>query len=163
MSRTDSDFWPQLEASLKAIVGSQAERSVVINRHSGMVAVRATPDELRNVADYLQRIQQTVTRQVVLEAKIIEVELNSGYQAGINWAAVLKSGNQTYSGAQTAPHQTTMMTEIAKLVEGGKLGYLEPAAYDRTVKTLLTGKSDPVISKQPQGAYTHKVWEAAQK
>ena len=38
------------------------------------------------------------------------------------------------------PHQTTMMTEIAKLVEGGKLGYLEPAAYDRTVKTLLTGK-----------------------
>ena len=103
VSRTDSDFWPQLEASLKAIVGSQAERSVVINRHSGMVAVRATPDELRNVADYLQRIQQTVTRQVVLEAKIIEVELNSGYQAGINWAAVLKSGNQTYSGAQTAP------------------------------------------------------------
>jgi len=67
------------------------------------------------------------------------------------------------SGAQTAPHQTTMMTEIAKLVEGGKLGYLEPAAYDRTVKTLLTGKSDPVISKKPQGAWTHKIWEAAQK
>ena len=67
------------------------------------------------------------------------------------------------SGAQTAPHQTTMMTEIAKLVEGGKLGYLEPAAYDRTVKTLLSGKSDPVISKKPQGAWTHKVWEAAQK
>ena len=41
--------------------------------------------------------------------------------------------------------------------------YLEPAAYDRTVKTLLTGKSDPVISKKPQGAWTHKVWDAAQK
>ena len=67
------------------------------------------------------------------------------------------------SGAQTAPHQTTMMTEIAKLVEGGKLGYLDPVAYERTVKTLLTGKSDPVISKKPQGAWTHKVWEAAQK
>jgi len=67
------------------------------------------------------------------------------------------------SGAQTAGHQTTQMSEIAKLVEGGKLGYLEPAAYDRTVKTLLTGKSDPVISKKPQGAWTHKVWEAAQK
>ena len=67
------------------------------------------------------------------------------------------------SGAQTAGHQTTMMTEIAKLVEGGKLGFLEPAAYDRTVKTLLSGKSDPVISKQPQGAWTHKVWDAAQK
>ena len=67
------------------------------------------------------------------------------------------------SGAQTAGHQKTMMQEIAKLVEGGKLGYLEPAAYERTVKTLLTGKSDPVISKKPQGAYTHKIWEAAQK
>ncbi len=67
------------------------------------------------------------------------------------------------SGAQTAGHQKTMMQEIAKLVEGGKLGYLEPAAYDRTVKTLLTGKSDPVISKKPTGAYTHKIWEAAQK
>jgi NitT/TauT family transport system substrate-binding protein len=67
------------------------------------------------------------------------------------------------SGAQTEGHQKTMMSEIAKLVEGGKLGYLEPAAYERTVKTLLTGKSDPVISKKPQGAYTHKIWEAAQK
>ncbi|MBI3527008.1 MAG: ABC transporter substrate-binding protein [Betaproteobacteria bacterium] len=67
------------------------------------------------------------------------------------------------SGAQTKGHQTTQMSEIAKLVEGGKLGFLEPAAYDRTVKTLLTGKSDPVISKKPQGAWTHKVWEAAQK
>jgi MSHA biogenesis protein MshL len=103
VSRTDSDFWPQLEASLKAIIGTQAERSVVINRHSGMVAVRAAPDELRNVAEYLQRIQQTVTRQVVLEAKIIEVELSGAYQAGINWAAILKSGNQTYAGGQTAP------------------------------------------------------------
>ncbi len=35
------------------------------------------------------------------------------------------------------------MSEIAKLVEGGKLGYLEPTAYDRTVKTLMTGKSRP--------------------
>jgi len=67
------------------------------------------------------------------------------------------------SGAQTEGHQKTMMQEIAKLVEGGKLGYLEPASYDRTVKTLMTGKSDPVISKKPQGAWTHKIWEAAQK
>ncbi len=67
------------------------------------------------------------------------------------------------SGAQTEGHQTTMMSEIAKLVEGGKLGYLDPASYDRTVKTLMTGKSDPVISKKPSGAFTNKVWEAAQK
>ena len=67
------------------------------------------------------------------------------------------------SGAQTKQHQTTQIMEIAKLVEGGKLGYLEPKAYERTVTTLLTGKSEPVISKKPQGAWTHKIWEQAQK
>ncbi len=67
------------------------------------------------------------------------------------------------SGAQKKDHQTRMMGEIAKLVEGGKLGYLEPAAYERTVSELLAGKSDPVISKKPEGAFTHAIWEAAQK
>ena len=67
------------------------------------------------------------------------------------------------SGAQTKQHQTTQMLEIAKLVEGGKLGYLEPKSYERTVTTLLSGKSDPVISKKPEGAWTSKIWEAAQK
>ena len=64
---------------------------------------------------------------------------------------------------QAAGLSTNDRQTIAKLVEGGKMGYLEPAAYDRTVKTLLTGKSDPVITKKPEGAWTHKLWEAAQK
>ena len=67
------------------------------------------------------------------------------------------------SGAQTAQHQTTQIMEIAKLVEGGKLGFLEPKSYDRTVSTLMSGKSDPVISKKPEGAWTHKIWDMAQK
>ncbi len=67
------------------------------------------------------------------------------------------------SGAQTKGHQVTQMQEIAKLVEGGKLGYLEPKAYDRTVTTLLSGKSDPVINKKPENAWTHKIWDMAQK
>jgi NitT/TauT family transport system substrate-binding protein len=67
------------------------------------------------------------------------------------------------SGAQKKEHQTRMMSEIAKLVEGGKLGYLDTAAYERTVAELLAGKSDPVISKKPIGAFTHAIWEAAQK
>ena len=103
ISRTDSDFWMQLEASLKAIIGTTAERSVVINRQSGTIAVRAMPDELRNVDEYLRQIQTIVTRQVVLEAKIIEVELSDAYQAGINWGAVFRNGNQTLFGGQTAP------------------------------------------------------------
>ncbi|MCW5774768.1 MAG: ABC transporter substrate-binding protein, partial [Rhodospirillaceae bacterium] len=65
--------------------------------------------------------------------------------------------------ARTARHQRRMMGEIAKLVadQPKGIGYLEPADYERTVRTLLAGKSDPVITKPPQGAWTHTVIEAA--
>jgi NitT/TauT family transport system substrate-binding protein len=69
------------------------------------------------------------------------------------------------TGAQTKEHQTTMMQEVAKLVEGNPkgIGYLNPADFDRTVSILLSTKSAPVITKTPEGAWTHKVFDAAQK
>ncbi len=76
---------------------------MVVNRQSGVVVVRAMPSELRDVADYLAKTENTVTRQVVLEAKIVEVELSDAYQAGINWAAVLTQGNRQYFLGQSTP------------------------------------------------------------
>ena len=69
------------------------------------------------------------------------------------------------SGAQTEAHQKFMMGEIAKLVGTNPkgTGYLDPAAYDRTVAILMSGKSDPVISKKPEGAWTHDVIDASMK
>ncbi|HEY2560214.1 MAG TPA: ABC transporter substrate-binding protein [Caldimonas sp.] len=67
------------------------------------------------------------------------------------------------SGAQKEAHQTRMMGEIAKLVGTGKTGQLDMKAYQRTVDTLMKGKSDPVITKKPAGAVTDKIWLAAQK
>jgi NitT/TauT family transport system substrate-binding protein len=64
------------------------------------------------------------------------------------------------TGAQTEKHQTRMMGEINKLTAGSD-GKLDPADYARTVKTLLAGGSDPVISKEPVGAYTNAVIEKA--
>ena len=64
------------------------------------------------------------------------------------------------TGAQTEHHQTQMMSEINKLTEGSD-GTLDKADYERTVKTLLTGGSDPVISKEPNGAYTTVVTDKA--
>ena len=63
------------------------------------------------------------------------------------------------TGAQTENHQRRMMGEINKLTEGG--GKLDEADYERTVATLLSGGSDPVISKAPCGAWSHAVWDAA--
>ncbi|MDN3711388.1 ABC transporter substrate-binding protein [Paracoccus cavernae] len=64
------------------------------------------------------------------------------------------------TGAQTLEHQTYMATEIAKLLEGST-GALDEADYQRTVATLLSGGSDPVISKEPAGAWTHAVSDKA--
>jgi len=64
------------------------------------------------------------------------------------------------SGAQTIEHQRRMMGEINKLTEGSD-GRLDPADYERTVKTLMSGGSDPVISKEPEGAWTHLIIDKA--
>ena len=64
------------------------------------------------------------------------------------------------TGAQTEQHQVRMMGEINKLTEGST-GVLDPADYERTVQTLLSGGSDPVITKAPEGAWSHAVTDAA--
>ena len=68
------------------------------------------------------------------------------------------------SGALTKQHQTTMMREVAKLIQGtGPWGYLQPDAYMQTVTELLSTKSTPVISDKPEGAYSYVVWDKAFK
>jgi NitT/TauT family transport system substrate-binding protein len=63
------------------------------------------------------------------------------------------------TGAQTLHHQEQMMGEIAKLLAANN-GELDPKDYDRTVSELLSGGSDPVITKKPVGAWTHKIYDA---
>jgi NitT/TauT family transport system substrate-binding protein len=64
------------------------------------------------------------------------------------------------TGAQTEKHQVRMMGEINKLTAGSD-GKLDPADYERTVETLLSGGSDPVITEAPEGAWTHEVIDKA--
>lgn len=94
---SSSDFWKELTASLNAIVGNKEGRSVIISPQSGVVLVRATPAELRNVAEFLSASQLSVERQVILEAKILEVDLSDDYQNGINWAAFRTNANSRLS------------------------------------------------------------------
>jgi MSHA biogenesis protein MshL len=91
-----NDFWGDLKAALDAIVGSkEGGRSIVISPQSGVIVIRALPEELRNVDAYLKATQLAVDRQVILEAKILEVELNDSFQSGVNWAsfASIRSGH----------------------------------------------------------------------
>ena len=62
------------------------DRSMVVSPQSGVIVIRATPGELRAVDNYLRATRLAVERQVMLEAKIIEVTLSEQFQSGINWA-----------------------------------------------------------------------------
>ena len=86
-----ADFWSELRATLVSIVGDGQGRSVVVDRHAGLVIVRAMPGELRDVEAYLNNAQDNLQRQVILEAKVIEVDLNDSFQSGIDWAAISSS------------------------------------------------------------------------
>ena len=96
----DTKFWAELQSSITAIVGQGDGRNVVVNPQSGVVVVRALPSELREVETFLRATQLIVQRQVILEAKIIEVRLNSRHQSGINWSTVLKSGTGKVTASQ---------------------------------------------------------------
>ena len=100
---SDANFWAELSSAVRAIVGSEGGRSVVVSPQSGVIVVRALPSELRAVEQYLKASQGAVDRQVILEAKIIEVELSDGYQAGINWAAFTTGRNHRLSTGSAAP------------------------------------------------------------
>jgi MSHA biogenesis protein MshL len=91
---SESDFWGDLKLAIGAIVGStEGGRSVVVSPQSGVLVIRAMPEELRNVDMYLKATQLSVDRQVILEAKILEVELNEQFQSGINWASFSALGS----------------------------------------------------------------------
>lgn len=64
------------------------------------------------------------------------------------------------SGAQTEKHQRRMVAEVNKLTEGSG-GVLDQSDYERTVETLLSGGSDPVISAPPEGAWTSVITDKA--
>lgn len=93
-TQSQTDFWKDLSETLRVIVGTSGDRRVVVNPQAGIVVVRAMPQELRVVEDYLGVTHANVNRQVVLEAKILEVELNDAFQAGINWSKI--HGNYTF-------------------------------------------------------------------
>ncbi|MDZ7890458.1 MAG: secretin N-terminal domain-containing protein [Rhodoferax sp.] len=82
-----SDFWGELSGAVRSLLGSGEGRSVVVSPQAGIMAVRGMPEELRQVEKFLKAAQASVERQVMLEAKVVEVELRDGFQSGVNWGA----------------------------------------------------------------------------
>ncbi len=89
-----NDLWAEIEATIRLLIGDKDGRSVVVSPQTGSIMVRAMPRELRGVHDYLAATRLAVERQVMLEAKVVEVQLRNSERTGINWAA-FKAGLST--------------------------------------------------------------------
>ncbi len=94
-----SDFWKELMTAVQTIIGSAEGRKVAISPLSSLLVVQAMPDELKRVEEFLNKAQISLNRQIILEAKIIEVQLNEAYQAGINWGLISGRINAAQMGS----------------------------------------------------------------
>lgn len=126
---TKTDFWSSLNEAILAIVGEGGDRMVMVNPQSGLVLVKALPNELSAVRDFLQKSELSVSRQVVLETKILEVRLDDDFRAGINWGAI--------SGA-LAMRQTDVSTGTLADILGGS----DPNAVRESVVSTALDVTD---------------------
>ncbi|MFZ1243574.1 MAG: pilus (MSHA type) biogenesis protein MshL, partial [Azonexus sp.] len=177
---SDYDFWKDLTSALNSIVGNLEGRNVIVNAGSGVVLVKASPVELRAVSEYLKATQLVVERQVMLEAKIIEVSLNDSYQTGINWSkfggllngkfalgmlapGAALSGSATLAGAATGISAGTSVT--ANPGANGSLGtstagrgFFGLAFQSQNFAALLSfleGQGDVQVLSSPRIATTN--------
>ena len=132
---SESNFWPQLEQAVAKLIGHDAGQSVVVTPQASVITVRAYPDEVRQVREFLGISQQRMQRQVILEAKILEVTLSDGYQQGINWSKAFTSNGADYSIGRGS---------IVKDGNGNILSSVLPGLD--AIGTLLGGQSNLVIS-----------------
>ncbi|WP_395339852.1 pilus (MSHA type) biogenesis protein MshL [Ningiella sp. W23] len=93
----ETNFWENLEESLRAMISDDGDsnRTVLVSPQAGLVTVRAYPDELKTIRKFLSSTEENLTRQVVIEARILEVELADEYQQGINWNQIVSNIGST--------------------------------------------------------------------
>jgi len=94
-TENESDFWVELKETLTAFVGTEAGRSVIVSPQAGLVTVRGLPAEIEAVRKFIAETESHLHRQVIIEAKIMEVTLNDEYQQGVHWNEVLGSIGKT--------------------------------------------------------------------
>ena len=140
-TETESDFWAELQQTLLVLVGSGEGRNVIVTPQAGIIVVRAMPDEIDAAKNFLSRAELIMRRQVVLEAKILEVQLSDGYQTGIDWSAVstINGNDFTFGVNGTSP--------VSPNAVGGTFsGVLDTSDFFGVIELLETQGSVQVLS-----------------
>lgn len=101
-TENESDFWTELKETLTALVGNEDGRSVIVSPQAGLVTIKALPSEIAAVKTFIDSTQEHLRRQVIIEAKIMEVTLNDDYQQGVKWDKVLGHIESTDIGFSTS-------------------------------------------------------------
>ena len=148
---TYNEYWQVIDAGLSA---------------DQLVVFKYEDEGVATLEDGLYTLEKNLKNPAMVDklARFVKASMKGWDWAVANQAeAVQIVLDNDATGAQTEKHQTQMLSEIAKLVGSNPkgTGWLDPAAYDRTVKVLLSGKSAPVITKAPEGAWTHDVFDKA--
>ncbi len=107
-SRTDT-FWTDIQSTLAALIGADGDGKsaksdapmVQANAETGMIVVRAYPQEIGFVEQYLAKTQNILGRQVIIEAEILDVTLSAEYSSGIDWTALTAGGATSNATAQS--------------------------------------------------------------
>lgn len=146
---TDTDFWRELHQALVLLVGRNQGRSVIMSPQSGLITVRAMPAELADVEAFLEVLQSRVQRQVLLEAKVLEVSLSDGFQQGIDWTFV--DGNSP-SGADRVKIDTqskSLGNEISESL-GGIFSFAFNSDNFNAVINLLATQGNVNVLSSPR-------------
>ena len=134
-TETESDFWTDIQRALQMIVGSENGNQVIINPGAGLVMVRSDGKSLAQVEEYLRRTQLIMQRQVVLEAKILEIGLNEGYQQGVNWSDIQSASSVTASDG--LPAEFTAQSLAGQAIRTSDIGGLFSATFREGTFTAL--------------------------
>ncbi len=130
-TRSESTFWKELQTTVEMLLGGKEGRSAVVSPQSGIVVVRGMPSELRVVEKFLNKTQNVIQRQVIIEAKIVEVELSDAFQAGINWSALKATANNRYQMNQVGGGSIFGGSGVGST--SGNTGDLSPDALSQVV------------------------------
>lgn len=159
-----TDFWSEMATAVRTMLGNGEGRSVITSPHAGIIMVRAMPEELRQVDKFLKAAQVAVERQVMLEAKIISVELRDGFQSGVNWAALGTNVDGTAAigvlGAGTSnavfPTGANVVSDVVSLPSaaagGGLFGLALAASQFQAVMGFLETQGDVQTLSSPRVA-----------
>ncbi len=100
------DFWEKLNEEIKALLNNGSEKTVapdpIINPNAGLVTVTGTAAQIKRIEDYIDKLEKSLKKQVLLDVSILSIQLNNEFKRGVDWSK-FQLGFNTYLGDGSTP------------------------------------------------------------